>query len=340
MLRGILHVLGVAAAFTLVACGGDGADSDVSQAPTTTGEEGTALPEPITASSAEELSLDELLVREITMEGGPDQLVEAFSSLWVKRDDGVVVRVDAAAGKVTTEVSTVPFKQPVCQGLGASEDAIWACPRAGTVVRIDPGRNEVEAEVAIDKLLEQTQLVDAAGSIWVLTKDGGELTAIDNRTNKPANPIPLGGTCTDLAGSGDEIWVSCYVDSRLLRIDAAAGKIVEEVELDRPRAIALGEDLWVGFDSGLAQLDPESLRVTTVYDVFPGTGGAVFAAGHEVWVREDGGHFLVRIDGDAETITEVIDAPKLRSGGDVITVGDSVWATAYDDAALVELEAP
>ncbi len=38
-------------------------------------------------------------------------------------------------------------------------------------------------------------------------------------------------------------------------------------------------------------------------------------------------------------ISETIEAPKLPSGGDVIEVGDSVWATAYNDGALVELQA-
>ena len=241
---------------------------------------------------------------------------------------------------MTTDISTVPFKQPVCQGLGESADAIWACPRGGTVVRIDPASDTVDAEIAIDKLLDQTRLVEVAGSIWVLTKDGAELTAIDTQTNKPSTKIPLGGACTDLAGSADEIWVTCYVDSRLLRIDPKAGEIAEEVELERPRAIALGDDLWVGFDAGLAQIDPESLEVINVYDIFPGVGGAIFADGDDVWVREDGGHFLVHIDAGAEAVTEVIDAPKLKSGGDVIVIGDSVWATAFNDKALVELEAP
>ena len=50
------------------------------------------------------------------------------------------------------------------------------------------------------------------------------------------------------------------------------------------------------------------------------------------------GPSLVRIDPENEEISETIEAPKLPSGGDVIEVGNSVWATAYNDGALVELQ--
>jgi streptogramin lyase len=324
---------------TVAGCGGDDSGSEETST-TTSAEEETALPEPIPAAGAANVDIDQRLEREITIDSGPDRLVEAFGSLWVKRDDGKVIRVDPDAGKVLAEIETVPFKQPVCQGLGVSDDSIWECPRKGTVVRVDPESDTVDAEVQIDKVLDQTNLVTVDDSLWVLTKEGSELTPIDAHTNKPGNPIDLGGTCTDLAASEHEIWVTCYVDSRVLRVDPAAGKVAAEIDLDRPRAIALGKDLWVGFELGLAQLDPESLEVVAIYDVFPGGGGAIFAGPDEVWVREDGGHFLVRIDPVAHEVVETIDAPKLKSGGDVIVIDDSVWATAFNDEALVELQAP
>jgi hypothetical protein len=110
--------------------------------------------------------------------------------------------------------------------------------------------------------------------------------------------------------------------------------------MDLPRAIALGDALWVGFTDGVAQMDPDSLEVLAVYEASPGVGGAVFAGEDEVWVREEGGAFLVRIDAEEQAITERIEAPRLPSGGDVIVIGDSLWATAYDDQALVQLSLP
>ena len=129
-------------------------------------------------------------------------------------------------------------------------------------MRVDPESDTVDAEIQIDKLLDQTNLVTVDDSVWVLTKEGAELTPIDAQTNESGKPIALGGTCTDVAASEGEIWVTCYVDSRVLRVDPAAGEVAAEIDLDRPRAIALGKDLWVGFDLGLAQLDPETLKIS------------------------------------------------------------------------------
>jgi hypothetical protein len=55
-------------------------------------------------------------------------------------------------------------------------------------------------------------------------------------------------------------------------------------------------------------------------------------------VREQEGHFLARIDPVEQRIVETIEAPQLPSGGDVVVVGDSVWATAYSDETVVQLK--
>jgi hypothetical protein len=49
--------------------------------------------------------------------------------------------------------------------------------------------------------------------------------------------------------------------------------------------------------------------------------------------RSGGGHQASRV---RQRVVE-INAPDLLSGGDVVAIGDSVWATAYDDQTLVEL---
>jgi hypothetical protein len=50
--------------------------------------------------------------------------------------------------------------------------------------------------------------------------------------------------------------------------------------------------------------------------------------------RSGGGHQASRV---RQRVVETIKAPDLLSGGDVVAIGDSVWATAYDDQTLVEL---
>jgi hypothetical protein len=79
--------------------------------------------------------------------------------------------------------------------------------------------------------------------------------------------------------------------------------------------------------------------VIAVYGLYPRYGGSIFAADGAVWVREEDKHFLSRIDPSEQRVVETIAAPDLTSGGDVVVIGDAVWATAFDDQTLVALRA-
>jgi len=327
------------AAVLLTGCGsGDEADpsTEKSDAAEPQAEE-TSLPEPISVESAASVPIEDRLLLELEIQGGPDRLAFDFGSLWVQRDDAVLTRVDPGSGKVLTDIATVPFEQPVCQGMGITPSGVWTCPREGTLVRIDPARDEVAAEVKIDKLLEQATLASLDGALWILTKDGQELTGLGEKTGAERAQVSLPEACNELAAANGSIWVTCYNADKVLQVDVGAGEVVGELDLDGPRRISAASDLWVGFGSGVAQVDPGSLEVMNVYEAYPGLEGSIFAGDSSVWVREADAHFLVRIDPENEKISEMIEAPKLPSGGDVIEIGDSVWATAYNDAALVEL---
>jgi outer membrane protein assembly factor BamB len=327
----------VALMLALVACGGD--SEDESQ-PSETAEETTeeALPEAIPVEDAKTVDLDQVAIREIKITDGPDWMVEAFNSLWVKRDDGALYRIDPSNGKVLAEISGGPFKEPVCQGIGASDDAVWTCPVEGEVVRIDPQSNEVVATVKVDKLLDQGRLVSAEDQVWVVTDGGNALTGIDVATQKPATTIELPGTCADLAASGSTLWVTCPQEDLLLRVDAAAGEVSDQLELPGAQNASVGDDVFVGYEGGVAQVDPETLEVAAVYGVYPRLGGSIFATPEAVWVREEGGdRFLTQIDPSAQEFVQVIEAPRIPSGGDVTVAGGSVWATAYEDDVLVQL---
>jgi streptogramin lyase len=334
---GRLLTLLAACALVVPGCGDD--DDEPEAPPAATAEESTesGLPEPISAEGAESVHLDDRLVEQIELPAA-DRMVSAFESLWVKIDNGDVVRFDPESGK---EIATIPAggAAELCQGFGASDDAIWSCPAKGSITRVDPESNSVVDEIRIDGLPEQGRLVSAADRLWVLTKSGAELTGLDLRTGKAAESIQLGGTCTDLAAGDTTVWAMCPIDGLALRVDAEAAEVTGEVPLPDARTAAVGDDLWVGFEGGVAQVDPEALEVLAVYDLYPAYGGAIFATDDAVWVREEGNHFLARIDPEEEAITETIEAPQLPSGGDVVVIGDSVWATAYNDQALVEVRA-
>jgi streptogramin lyase len=329
----------------LIGCGGDDdvtGPSAAQTASTSAATEETGLPEPIAAQGAESVELSDRLRSELEIPEAPDWMVAGFGSLWVKLDNGGVLRVDPKTGKEIAHIGPSGVRPPgghLCQGIGASANAIWACPGAGAITRIDPATNSVAATVRIDKLPDQGRLVSAAGHVWVLTDAGAKLTAIYEGQNRPSTTIRLGGRCADLAAAGMTLWALCPLEDRVLRIDAKAGEVSDELALPGAANAFADEDLWVAFEGGLAQIDPRTLEVLAVYDIYPRYGGAIFATGDSVWVRLEGGPFLTRIDPRSRRVVETIKAPRLPSGGDVVQIKDWVWATAYNDEALVQLRA-
>jgi streptogramin lyase len=342
MCRWLIPLLAASALFA--GCGDDSKEP-TSTSDATTGE--SALPEAIPVAGAAEVDLEDRLVKKLKIPEEPDWMVAAFGSVWSLRGNGDVVRIDPESGKVDDTIANpFGFEPPLCQGIGASEDAIWACPAhgrpPGDIIRIDPESNEVVSTLSTRKMPAQGRLVSSAEKLWLITDSGKQLTGVDLRTEKPGAELRLPGVCPQLASQSanedETLWAVCPAEDKLLRIDPGGGpEVTGEVELAGADNASVGEDVWVAFEGGVAQVDPESLQVLAVYELHARFGGAIHATDDEVWVREAEGHFLARIDPDQQQIVETIEAPDLPSGGDVVVIGDSVWATAYDQSTMVQL---
>ena len=322
-------------------------DESGTKAQSTAATQETALPETIPIDGVRRVELKDRLQRKISIPDEPDWMVAAFGSLWSIRGNGDVVRIDPESGRIIADIpNPFGFKPPLCQGIGASDAAIWACPAngrpPGTIVRIDPKTNEVVSELSTRKIPDQGRLVSSAGQLWLLTDSGRRLTGVDVRNEKPASELRLPATCMQLASQpateDTSLWAVCPIDGLLLRIDPTVPEITGEVELAGADNASVGEDVWVAFEGGIAQVDPESLEVLAVYELYARFGGSIHASEEEVWVREEDGRFLARIDPAEQRIVETIEAPQLPSGGDVVVINDSVWATAYNQSTIVQLE--
>jgi hypothetical protein len=58
--------------------------------------------------------------------GEPDWLAAGSGSVWVKAADGQVRRIDPATNQVLAVIEIPPLRTPPgCDGLGASDDAVW-----------------------------------------------------------------------------------------------------------------------------------------------------------------------------------------------------------------------
>jgi hypothetical protein len=283
-----------------------------------------------TPADAVATPIDARVESRLVMAGGPDWLAASAGSLWIKKDDGTVVRIDPGD---TTRIASITVADALCQGIGADEKAVWSCTDGG-VVRIDPATNKIAATVNVQKTYGQGQIPVAFGRAWVLVGDGSKLAGIARDTVDVM--IELGTRCTELAASAEALWAACPTGGMALRIDPGSAAVTARIPgLADARSIAVADHVWAGFAGGLARIDEASARVTGVADAAPGPGGAITATSGDVWVRT-AGRFLRRVDAGNLAVLEELHAPE-GSGGSVVTAYDSVWATAYDDAVLYQI---
>lgn len=298
------------------------------------------LPAAISSDEAPTTPLAELETARIVLDS-PDWTALEDGALWVRLDSGKIVRVDPRAAEVTAEVKATGNGQfAACQGFGSAPGTIWSCSPWGPLQRVDSTTNRTVESLAIEMSPRQGHLVMADSRLWVLTPDGRSMVPVDVATNEVGEPIALGAACTDLAAVASTVWAVCPWDDQVLGIDVEVREVVRGIQLDEPRQVAVADDLWISFAEGVGQIKLDDLSVTAVYDTGDGLPVGLAPGPHAVWVRTDGGPFLVGIDPRAHEVFAVITARDLPSGGTSMEIGGEIWATAFDDGALVRLDPP
>ena len=312
-----------------------------SATPTSATAETPTLPTPVSAVGAPALPLGRVQTARLKFDS-PDWMEVADEALWVKLDAGTVVRINPEKARVETRIkSRGPDQFELCQGFGTSGDSVWTCTPFGSIERIDASSNRVAERLQILMRRDQGHMVVASGRIWIATQSGDSIAGISLDDNQLGEDVSLGAFCNDLAAADPVIWAVCPGDNQVVRVDTAQGKVTARLESFH----FLGGSQWgttcgSGSKGGVAQVDLETLSVEAVYDVRPGLGGSIWVGEDRVWVRSDGGPFLTGIDPVDQRVVATITAPELPSGGNVVGIGDQLWATAYDDATVVRLRPP
>lgn len=338
----------------LAACspGAAGPEESVSVPPATASAsaapEGSVVPSSAPSAPASAAASDDRLVSTITLGGGPDMPTEAFGSLWVLTVDGPIMgddvppsvqRIDPATNEI---IATVELPGRLCQGIGASPEAIWACGPDG-LVRIDPATNAVVAQVALDAPLGVSRLAYGAGSLWAFatsTVGPDTVVRVDPATNAITATIPLGHVAGTMAFGLDALWVTSPTDDVVLRIDPATNAVEPlSTAVEGAGQVAVGEDgVWVSLygEHGaqapegaptIVRIDPASGEVTAEVDAGAGLedSNGIVASPEGVWVRGND-PFLLRIDPATAEIADQIDGD--HGTGDVTVAFGSVWATS------------
>jgi hypothetical protein len=334
---------GIAALSTCAVLAACGAADAPSVSVTTATPVPTAMTPPTSDPSA---TPGTLAVATVALGGGPDLPTEAFGSLWVLAVDGpllndgtepAVHRIDPTTNEV---IASIALPGRLCQGIGASPEAMWACGPDG-LVRIDPATNGIVATVDLDAALVVSRLAYGAGSVWAFATAsvGPDLVArVDPATNEVTATIELGGTAATMAYGFDALWVTIPADDTLLRVDPATNEVeMWTTELETPGVLAIGEDaIWVSLlaEAGLQASADEA----TVAGIEPASGdvvaeiatgasleieGGLAAAPGAIWIRDPDG--LVRIDPATNEIVDVIES--VSGPGDVTVAFGSVWVT-------------
>ncbi len=179
--------------------------------------------------------------------------------------------------------------------------------------------------------------------IWVIDATAKAVDGLSLADGSVQTHIELGEFCTDLARTSSGrpsamLYAVCPTSGVVLAIDPESKQVTAKLRLPNPRVAELGDDLWVGFDGGVAQVSPDDLTVKAVYDALTGLDGTIFVTTNAVWVRAGGKQMLTQIDPSSQTFVETIAAGKYKASGDLLVKGDSIWTTASDDSVLMQVQ--
>jgi streptogramin lyase len=339
--------VGLAAAMVMFVAACSSGASSPNLAPTTpAGSAPTAA-----ATAADELAA--LTDLQVTLDGAPDFPIVDFGSLWVVRpdaDEPSVTRLDPATGAIQAEI---PIGDGLCEAIGVSDDAIWACSETG-VARIDPATNVVTGDVEADIGQYYGRLPFGDGSIWAVGGEGvsaDALLRIDPEAMKVADSVPLGFNAGGLAFDFGALWITDPVGGRLVRYDPASGELTDHVTaLTAPRYVETGFDsVWVGlYDSRdvdrpapgeptLARVDPagpDAVQAWVAVGPDP-LEACPYAGTAGLWVRS-GNPYLALVDPTTNTVVKTV-ASK-NPPGCVVEVDGRLWVISYELQKLWRLK--
>ena len=140
-----------------------------------------------------------------------------------------------------------------------------------------------------------------------------------------------------LALDGRSLWVACKEESRLLRVDAATGRVTRRVSQPTPIAVAAGfGSIWAVGEGAVHRRDRSTGRLRARVDV----GGSlynVWIGAGSVWTVDDSTGTVVRIDPRRNRVSARI--PVGDGPSDLAFSGTTVYVINHRDRGLVRIDA-
>lgn len=145
----------------------------------------------------------------------PNGVVYAFGSIWVADlGRGAVVRINPRTNRVTKRI-----KVTKADWITSSPDSLWVSSERGAIVRIDPARAAVVAQVDVGANPLGSAWI--AGELWVPNIDAGTISVIDPQRNAVRTTLGVGSGPLSIGTAAGDVWISNSNDGELWRVSAS-----------------------------------------------------------------------------------------------------------------------
>jgi YVTN family beta-propeller protein len=318
-------IAGLALIAALALGGGDGGGERGASTGGTTGTATTA-PEQKTA------------IKDVTVDGRPNNIVIADGKAWVVRSgNSRLVVIDAKTAKRKPYSPSVENPSGEAAGFGK----LWVINQtAPELVAIGLASHRREGPpVPLPATGKAVAVAAGSNAMWVgIRGNPGLLLRIDPKNrSQPTKTIELPDGLQNITVGGGAVWIIARRRNTVTRLEIASGQQRPIFVGEKPTGIAYGRGaVWVtnNGDDTVTRIDSGSLNTATI-ETGNGPKGIAVGAG-AVWVADSTASTVTRIDPENNRPSgEPIDVATNPYGVD--TNGDDVWVTSPSDGKVQRL---
>ena len=235
------------------------------------------------------------------------------------------------SGELATVESEIAL--PGAGQVAVGSDYVWATSADGSLSRIDPDTDEVDATTKAGGPSVEFAAIDE-GAVWISDPDANSVVRVDAETTRVVARIPVGLTPKGGTVAQGSVWVALEHDGAVARIDPERNAVAAKIRVgpegqNGPLAVASSAGgIWVSVPVGgeVVQIDPKTNRVTRR---LPVAQPCVFAAtDDDLWLSGCGRTEVTHLDPETGTLSVTADLSPDMPGAPALDAPD-LWAVTF-----------